>query len=199
MLHSGPARATPRHLATHTSGIEDAELAVDDPAYSAHHMELPGWKGIFWRGTSDKHAVDGEADPFTVARDSAPVLPTGQYRPLQQPGHCHALPLYYGCIARYTHSRCSHVVTPASPRTPGIARKRGLQHRLRTHMGCRWPAPRRQLGWRWFHPTGNSTSWATSGTGWRHDLARLRRQRYLLRTSCEVDPICLAHNGLTMG
>ena len=49
------SKITLRHLATHTSGIEDAELAVDDPAYDAHHMELPGWKGIFWRGTSDKH------------------------------------------------------------------------------------------------------------------------------------------------
>ena len=37
-------KITIRHLATHSSGVEDAEQ--DDIS----HMELPGWKGGFWRG-----------------------------------------------------------------------------------------------------------------------------------------------------
>ena len=47
-----------RHLATHTSGIEDAEGDVG-------HMELPGWKGAFWRR---------EPDPFSLAVNDAPLL-----------------------------------------------------------------------------------------------------------------------------
>ena len=47
-----------RHLATHTSGISDAEGDVG-------HMELPGWKGAFWRR---------EPDPFSIAIRDAPVL-----------------------------------------------------------------------------------------------------------------------------
>ena len=62
-----------RHLATHSSGIENAELSEQDRnearaqgrAVGADHMELPGWKGGFWRH---------EPDPFTLARDEAPVL-----------------------------------------------------------------------------------------------------------------------------
>ena len=50
---------TLRHLATHTSGIEDAE------ENAVPHMDLPGWKGQFWRRIPD---------PFTVARDSASVV-----------------------------------------------------------------------------------------------------------------------------
>jgi CubicO group peptidase (beta-lactamase class C family) len=65
------SKITLRHLATHTSGIEDAESSSAD---HVPHMELPGWKGVFWRGTSSEHTVEGEADPFTVARDEAPVL-----------------------------------------------------------------------------------------------------------------------------
>ena len=53
---------TIRHLATHTSGIEDAEQ--DDLA----HDKLTGWKGDFWK----RLAVPN--DPFTIARDVAPVL-----------------------------------------------------------------------------------------------------------------------------
>lgn len=76
------AKITLRHLATHTSGVEDAELSAADRAQALaegrtltdHHMELPGWKGMFWRGTSAAHAVEGEADPFTVARDEARVI-----------------------------------------------------------------------------------------------------------------------------
>jgi CubicO group peptidase (beta-lactamase class C family) len=53
---------TLRQLATHTSGIEDAELG-DVP-----HEQLTGWKGDFWK------RLEPPQDPFTLARDSAPVL-----------------------------------------------------------------------------------------------------------------------------
>ncbi len=53
---------TVRHLATHTSGIEDAE-ADDLP-----HERLTGWKGDFWK------RLPPPKDPFTLARDRAPVL-----------------------------------------------------------------------------------------------------------------------------
>ena len=48
-----------RHLATHSSGIEDAEQD------RIPHEKLPGWKGAFWRR---------DPDPFTIARDQAPVI-----------------------------------------------------------------------------------------------------------------------------
>ncbi len=64
-----------RQLATHTSGLEDAEITpaelaklraegfkINDP-----HMDLPGWKGQFWRK---------DPDPFSVSRDHTPVLTT---------------------------------------------------------------------------------------------------------------------------
>ena len=53
---------TVRHLATHTSGIEDAE------ADNLPHARLTGWKGDFWKGLRPPN------DPFTLARDRAPVL-----------------------------------------------------------------------------------------------------------------------------
>ena len=53
------AKITIRQLATHTSGIEDAE--VDD----IPHDQLPGWKGDFWKRTPD---------PFSIAVHQAPVL-----------------------------------------------------------------------------------------------------------------------------
>jgi len=53
------SRITIRHLATHTSGIEDAEQ--DDIA----HASLPGWKGAFWKR---------EPDPFSIAVHQAPVI-----------------------------------------------------------------------------------------------------------------------------
>jgi CubicO group peptidase (beta-lactamase class C family) len=55
----GKSKITIRHLATHTSGIEDAEQ--DEIA----HMELPGWKGAFWRK---------DPDPFTPAIHDAPLI-----------------------------------------------------------------------------------------------------------------------------
>lgn len=53
------SRITIRHLATHTSGIEDAE---ED---GKPHSELAGWKGRFWKQ---------DPNPFLTARDEAPVL-----------------------------------------------------------------------------------------------------------------------------
>ncbi len=51
-----------KHLATHTSGIEDAE------ADGLPHDRLTGWKGDFWRRLPPPH------DPITLSRDLAPVL-----------------------------------------------------------------------------------------------------------------------------
>jgi CubicO group peptidase (beta-lactamase class C family) len=53
------AKITIRHLATHTSGIEDAEQDA------IPHMQLPGWKGAFWKR---------EPDPFTPAIRQAPCV-----------------------------------------------------------------------------------------------------------------------------
>jgi len=53
------AKITIRHLATHSSGIEDAEIA------GKSHAELTGWKGAFWRR---------DPDPFSVALNDAPVM-----------------------------------------------------------------------------------------------------------------------------
>ena len=52
-------RITIRHLATHTSGIEDAEQDNID------HALLPGWKGAFWKRIPD---------PFSIAVQQAPVI-----------------------------------------------------------------------------------------------------------------------------
>jgi CubicO group peptidase (beta-lactamase class C family) len=73
---------TIRHLATHTSGIEDAEASEEEKKEmtngSDKHMELPGWKGQFWRQ---------EPDPFLMARDSAPVIfTTGTKYAYSNPG-----------------------------------------------------------------------------------------------------------------
>src|SRR5207302_6428817 len=53
------SKITIRHLATHTSGIEDAEQD------NVPHLELPGWKGAFWKR---------EPDPFSIAVRQAPAL-----------------------------------------------------------------------------------------------------------------------------
>lgn len=60
------SKITIRHLATHSSGVEDAEQD------NIGHFELPGWKGQFWKR---------DPDPFSVSRDSAPVIfePGTQY------------------------------------------------------------------------------------------------------------------------
>jgi CubicO group peptidase (beta-lactamase class C family) len=64
--HPQKSKITIRHLATHSSGIEDAEQDGID------HFKLPGWKGHFWKQ---------DPDPFTVLRDEAPVIfePGSQY------------------------------------------------------------------------------------------------------------------------
>ncbi|HOO99386.1 MAG TPA: serine hydrolase [Bacteroidales bacterium] len=67
------SKITIRHLATHSSGIEDAEVTKEDLEYARDHgitikdkhMDIPGWKGQFWRR---------EPDPFSVSRDKAPVI-----------------------------------------------------------------------------------------------------------------------------
>ena len=56
------SKITIRQLGSHTSGIEDAE-ADDLP-----HDKLTGWKGDFWKQPAPPR------DPFTLARDAAPVL-----------------------------------------------------------------------------------------------------------------------------
>jgi len=53
------SKITVRHLATHYSGIEDAEQD------GLPHNKLPGWKGEFWRR---------DPNPFLNARDDAPVI-----------------------------------------------------------------------------------------------------------------------------
>jgi CubicO group peptidase (beta-lactamase class C family) len=53
---------TLRHLATHTSGLEDAE------ADHLPHDRLTGWKGDFWKRLPTPH------DPFTISRDITPLL-----------------------------------------------------------------------------------------------------------------------------
>jgi CubicO group peptidase (beta-lactamase class C family) len=55
-------KITLRHLGSHTSGLADAEQD------RLPHDKLPGWKGNFWK------ALDPPNDPFTIARDQAPVL-----------------------------------------------------------------------------------------------------------------------------
>jgi len=64
--HPQKSKINIRHLATHSSGIEDAEQD------GIGHFELPGWKGQFWKQ---------DPDPFTVSRDETPVIfePGSQY------------------------------------------------------------------------------------------------------------------------
>jgi len=65
-------RITIRELATHTSGIEDAEQ--DGIA----HEQLPGWKGAFWKR---------DPDPFTIAaRDAPAVFEPGTRNAYSNPG-----------------------------------------------------------------------------------------------------------------
>lgn len=65
------SRITVAELASHSAGLEDAELSDQDvaearargAAASPEHMKLPGWKGAFWR----------LEDPFVLARDETPI------------------------------------------------------------------------------------------------------------------------------
>ena len=56
------SRITIRMLGSHTSGLEDAEEG------ETPHVELSGWKGAFWK------AGPPPDDPFTLARDRAPIM-----------------------------------------------------------------------------------------------------------------------------
>ena len=59
-------------MATHTSGIADAEQDA------IPHDKLPGWKGAFWRR---------EPDPFSIAIHQAPVIfPPGTSMQYSNPG-----------------------------------------------------------------------------------------------------------------
>jgi CubicO group peptidase (beta-lactamase class C family) len=60
--HPRKSKITVRQLGSHTSGIEDAE------ADNLPHEKLTGWKGDFWKRLAPPR------DPFTLARDVAPVL-----------------------------------------------------------------------------------------------------------------------------
>jgi CubicO group peptidase (beta-lactamase class C family) len=53
------SRITIRQLATHTSGIQDAEQE------GLPHEQLPGWMGAFWKR---------QPDPISIALDQAPVM-----------------------------------------------------------------------------------------------------------------------------
>jgi CubicO group peptidase (beta-lactamase class C family) len=59
---SRKCRITPRHLGSHTSGLADAEQD------RLPHDRLTGWPGDFWKQR------DPPDDPFTTARDRAPIL-----------------------------------------------------------------------------------------------------------------------------
>ncbi len=66
------SQITVRHLATHSSGIEDAE---ED---HKPHGELSGWKGAFWKR---------DPDPFSIAVRQAPVIfPPGARYAYSNPG-----------------------------------------------------------------------------------------------------------------
>jgi CubicO group peptidase (beta-lactamase class C family) len=58
----GKRKITLRHLGSHTSGLSDAEQD------RLSHSKLTGWKGDFLK------QLDPPNDPFTLARDKAPVL-----------------------------------------------------------------------------------------------------------------------------
>ncbi|HEY0946767.1 MAG TPA: serine hydrolase [Opitutaceae bacterium] len=69
------SRITVAQLATHTSGIDDANTE------GVPHRDLPGWKGDFWR------RLPPPRDPFTLARDEAPlVAPPGTEAHYSNPG-----------------------------------------------------------------------------------------------------------------
>lgn len=60
--HPKKSQITIRHLGSHTSGVEDTSV----PGIA--HPNEPGWKGEFWKRLDVPH------DPFTLSRDTAPVL-----------------------------------------------------------------------------------------------------------------------------
>jgi len=66
------SRITVRQLATHRSGLEDAE------SDGTPHNKLTGWKGDFWKNLPPPN------DPFTISRDLTPIVfPPGKTFPLK--------------------------------------------------------------------------------------------------------------------
>ena len=67
---------TVRELATHTSGLDDAEEG------NLSHNQLTGWKGDFWKRLPEPD------DPFTLSRDEAPAIyPPGTTMYYSNPGY----------------------------------------------------------------------------------------------------------------
>ena len=102
------SKITIRQLATHSSGIEDAELSEQDIAEAKakgieikdKHMDIPGWKGNFWRK---------DPDPFTMSRDHAPVIFTpGTSYQYSNPGMAM---LAYAVTASYRGTRYKDIRT----------------------------------------------------------------------------------------
>jgi len=74
--HPEKSKITIRHLATHTSGIEDAEIA------GRSHETLDGWKGDFWAGRGK-----GKPNSISIALEVAPILfPPGTKYAYSNPG-----------------------------------------------------------------------------------------------------------------
>lgn len=90
------SRITIRHLATHSSGIEDATTPGKE------HLDQVGWKAAFWRrvwrdwgrnsagdgesGTRET-AKEGHSDPFSIAIHQAPIIfPPGTQYAYSNPG-----------------------------------------------------------------------------------------------------------------
>jgi len=70
--HPEKSKITIRHLATHSSGIQDANQE------GVSHEDLPDWMGAFWRK---------DPDPFSISRDQAPVVfPPGSDYAYSNPG-----------------------------------------------------------------------------------------------------------------
>jgi CubicO group peptidase (beta-lactamase class C family) len=61
------SQITIRQLGAHASGLDDANEKGTGGNNTAH-MAMPGWKGDFWRA-----AGKPPLDPFTIARDAAPL------------------------------------------------------------------------------------------------------------------------------
>lgn len=103
-------RITIRHLATHTSGLEDAEA----PAEDVPHTQLTGWKGDFWK------YLPPPRDPFTLARDTTPVLDTP------------------GTTARYSNpgmAMLGYCITASLHGTPDPDLRSLLRHRIMEPLG----------------------------------------------------------------
>lgn len=107
------SKITIRELATHSSGFEDAELSEQDIAdlkaksivIKDLHMDIPGWKGSFWRK---------DPDPFTISRDNAPVIFTpGISYQYSNPGMAM---LAYAVTASYRGTRYNDIRTLLSER-----------------------------------------------------------------------------------